>query len=104
MAIAGVSAQTYFNNEVGTINTTATFNKTQTFNPPRSILAIPVLQHITESDDQTVTDAFVSEFVDGGVTHTGHFPGVAAQSCSKIVWTLFTDDAFNNPIRLIFFS
>jgi hypothetical protein len=101
--VEGASAQTYFASEVGTIGTSFTFVKAQTLNPPKSILAYPVLQHISESDDQSVTEAFVSKFTDAGVTKTGHFPGVAAQKCSFIEWSLFCDTSFNNPLRVIFF-
>lgn len=103
MSVSSVFAKLYFTSEVGTINTTGTFNKTQTFNPPVNILALPVLQEIDETDDISVTSAFISEFVDGGVTHTGKFMGIVATKCTKIVWTLFTSDAGNNPARLIFF-
>jgi hypothetical protein len=103
MAVAGVSAQAMFGSEVGTIGTSWTFTKHQTFSPAQNILAIPVLQYISESDDETTTQAYVSSFVDNGVTHSGKFIGAAAQKCSSIDWSLYCDHSFNNPVRLIFF-
>ena len=103
MAIAGVAASPVFNSIVGTIGTSFTFVFPQKFATPQNILALPMLQFINESDDLTITDAFISEFVDNAVKKTGHFVGVAATKCTEITWSLFCDHSFNNPIKLIFF-
>ena len=104
MAVLGVSATSMFANFPGVIGASPqTFSVTQTFSPPKNILALPVLQYVGETDDQSTTWAFVSEFVDGGVKKTGKFLGVAATSCSKIVWSLYCDNSINNPVRLVFF-
>ena len=105
MAVAGVSATPMFSSEVGTIGTSWTFTTypPQKFSPPQNILAMPLLRYISESDDQTVTDAYVSEFVDNGVKKTGHFLGIAATKCTEITWSLYCDHSFNNPTKLVFF-
>jgi hypothetical protein len=103
MAVNGVWSQGCWSNTPGTINTTGTFNKTQTFNPPANLLALPLLQQSVETGGQTEIDSYISEYVDNGVTHTGRFMGVAATKCTKIVWSMYTNDAVNNPARLIFF-
>lgn len=103
MPVNGASGSSMFSNTVGTIGTSFTFTIDQTFNPPKNILALPLLRSINESDDETETTAFVSSFVDGGVTKTGPFMGVAAAACSKITWGLFCDHSFNNPTKLILF-
>jgi hypothetical protein len=56
-----------------------------------------------ESGGEAVTRAYISEFIDGGTKNTGEFMGVAAQSCSRIKWSLYCDHSFNNPTRLILF-
>jgi len=66
-------------------------------------LALPLLRYISETDDETATVAYISEFVDGGTTKSGNFMGVAATACTKIVWSLYCDHSMNNPTRLIFF-
>jgi hypothetical protein len=88
---------------VGTIGTSWTFEKIQTFNSPQNVLAVPLLRYISESDDQTVTEAYVSQFTDNGVSKTGHFMGVAATKCTKITWALYCDHSFNNPTAMILF-
>jgi len=103
MAVAGASASSVFSSLVGTIGTSFTFEKIQTFSSPQNILAVPLLRFISESDDQTVTEAYVSQFTDNGVSKTGHFMGVAAAKCTKITWALHCDHSFNNPTRLILF-
>jgi hypothetical protein len=103
MAIAGVASSAMFSSEVGTIGTSWTFSTTQTFSPPRNILAVPLLRYISESDDQTTTEAYVSEFIDNGVKKTVHFMGVAATKCTSITWSLYCNRSFNNPTKLIFF-
>lgn len=103
MVVAGASAGSVFNSDVGTIGTSWTFEKVQTFNTPQNVLAVPLLRYISESDDETVTEAFVSQFTDNGVSKTGHFMGIAAAKCTKITWALFCDHSFNNPTKLILF-
>ena len=103
MGVAGASASSVFNSDVGTIGTSWTFEKIQTFNTPQNILAVPLLRYISESDDETVTEAYVSQFTDNGVSKTGHFMGVAAAKCTKITWALYCDHSFNNPTRMILF-
>ena len=103
MPVNGAAGSSMFSSTVGTIGTSFTFTTVQTFNPPQNILALPLLRSINESADQTETTAFVSSFVDGGVTKTGPFMGVGAASCSKITWGLFCDHSFNNPTKLILF-
>jgi hypothetical protein len=103
MPVNGAAASSMFSSVVGTIGTSFTFTTSQTFSPPRNILALPLIRSISESADETETTAFVSSFVDGGVTKTGPFMGVAAVACSKITWGLFCDHSFNNPTKLIFF-
>lgn len=105
MPVLGVTANAMFNNYPGVIGGASpkTFSVTQTFNPAKNILALPVLQYVGETDDESTTWTFISEFMDGGVTKTGKFIGVAAQSCSKIVWSLYCANSINNPVRLIFF-
>lgn len=103
MAVVGVGANSYFSSEVGTIGTSHTFLKPQTINPPQNILAIPVLQKISESDDETFTHAFVSKFTNDGVTKTGTFIGASGAKVSFIEWAVTCDHSFNNPVRLVFF-
>jgi hypothetical protein len=103
MPVNGAWAMPYFSSEVGTIGTTYTFTKQQTISPPANILAYPVLQYISESDDQTETTAYVSKYVDGGTTHTGKFAGAAGQKVSSIEWSVYCDHSFNNPLRTIFY-
>lgn len=103
MAVAGASANSVFNTDVGTIGTSWTFEKPQSFTSPQNILAVPLLRYISESDDQTVTEAYVSEFTDNGVSKTGHFMGVAATKCTHITWSLYCDHSLNNPTKLILF-
>jgi hypothetical protein len=103
MSVAGASASSVFNSQVGTIGTSWTFEKIQTFNSPQNILAVPLLRYVSESDDQSATEAYVSQFTDGGVSKTGHFMGVAAAKCTKITWALYCDHSFNNPTAMILF-
>jgi hypothetical protein len=103
MAVAGVWAASMFGNEVGTIGTSYTFTKPQDFTTPQNILALPLLRYNSESDDQTMTDAYISKFIDNNGSHTGHFMGIAATGCTHIDWSLYCDHSFNNPTRLIFF-
>jgi hypothetical protein len=103
MPVNGAWAKPMFSSEVGTIGTTWTFTKQQSFSPPANLLAYPVLQYISESDDETQTIAYVSKFVDDGTSHSGKFVGVAATKCSSIEWSLYCDHSFNNPLRTIFF-
>jgi hypothetical protein len=103
MAIASASATPVFPGLRGTIGTSFTFVQAQTFSTPQNILAFPVLQRNTESADRTSTVAFVSKFVDGGITQTGSFIGVAGPKVTFIEWALTCDHSFNNPVRLILF-
>ena len=103
MAVQGAASQSVFSSQVGTIGTSWTFTAVQTFSTPQNVLAIPLLRYVSESDDQTVTEAYVSQFTDNGVSKTGHFMGVAAQKCTKITWSLYCDHSFNNPTKLILF-
>jgi len=103
MAVAGASAGSVFTSDVGTISTSWTFEKVETFSTPQNILAVPLLRYISESDDQTVTEAYISQFTDNGVSKTGHFMGVAATKCTKITWALYCDQSVNNPTKLILF-
>jgi hypothetical protein len=103
MPVQGAASSSVFNSEVGTIGTSWTFTKVETFSPAKNILAVPLLRYISESDDQTTTEAYVSQFTDNGVSKTGHFMGVAAQKCTKITWSLYCDHSFNNPTKLILF-
>ena len=103
MAIAGVTATTMFDSIRAAIGTSWTFTTIDQWKTPQNILALPILQYISEGDDQTVTEAFVSEFIDNGVKKTGHFIGVAAAKCTKITWSLYCDHSGNNPVKLIFF-
>ena len=103
MAVAGASAGAIFNNEVGTIGTSWTFERVNTFSTPQNVLALPLLRYIWESDDETVTESYVSQFTDNGVSKTGHFMGIAAQKCTRITWALYCDHSFNNPTKLILF-
>lgn len=105
MAVIGAWAKSMFGADVGTIGTTSTFTKLQTFDPPQNVLALPLLRSNVETDDETTTEAYVSEFVDKGGKKSGKFMGLAAESCSSIVWSLYCDHSFNNPTRfIIFFS
>ena len=103
MAVAGASAFSIFSSEVGTIGTSWTFTKVQKFDKPQNLLAVPLLRYISESDDQTVTEAYVSQFTDNGVSKSVHFMGVAAQHCTQITWSLYCDHSFNNPTAIILF-
>jgi hypothetical protein len=103
-AIVGAWAKAYWADPgAGIVNGTASFTNAQDFDPPRNLLAFPVLQHNTETDDQSETVAFVSEFVDGGTTKTGRFHGVAGTAVSRIVWALDCENSANNPLRVILF-
>ncbi|HYU34806.1 MAG TPA: hypothetical protein VEW48_21870 [Thermoanaerobaculia bacterium] len=101
--MAGAAAFSVFSSLVGTIGTSWTFEKIQTFNSPQNLLAVPLLRFISESDDETVTEAYVSQFTDNGVSKTGHFMGVGATKCTKITWALYCDHSFNNPTAMILF-
>ena len=57
MAVAGASAFSVFSSNVGTIGTSSTTTKVQKFDKPQNLLAVPLLRYISESDDQTVTEA-----------------------------------------------
>jgi hypothetical protein len=109
MSVAGAEAKPMFNSPMGTINTENTFftNTPQdppwTFKTPVNILAIPVLQSIGETSDQSSAGVFVQEFVDGGVTKTGPFMGIAAKACTKIVWGMHTKNCFASAACLAFF-
>jgi hypothetical protein len=103
MSVAGASAFSVFTSEVGTIGMSWTFEKIQTFASPQNLLAVPLLRYVAESDDQSVTEAYISQFTDAGVSKTGHFMGVAAMKCTKITWALFCDTSFNNPTAMILF-
>lgn len=104
MPVNGVSSDAIWGwDGVGTINTSHTFLKTQTFSPPRNILAVPMLQKIQETDDETTAQVYVKEFVDNGVTKKGPFMGAAGAKVSKIVWAAYTRDCVVRPIRMIFF-
>ena len=109
MPVAGVEAKPMFNGLRGTIGTESTFltNTPQdppwTFKTPVNILAVPVLQSIAETSDQSAASVFVQEFVDGGVTHTGPFPGIAAKACTKIIWGMHTKNCFASALGLVFF-
>jgi hypothetical protein len=101
--LAATSAKPYWATAMGAVNTSWSFTKVQDFSPPRNLMAFPVLQHNTETDDQSETVAFVSEFVDGGTTKTGPFPSIAGTAVSRIVWGLFAENSANNPLRVILF-
>ncbi len=104
MAVNGLWVASMFGiNGAGTINTTHTFTKVQTFSSPKNIVAIPFLQMIQETDDETTASCYVKEYVDNGVTKKGPFTAVAASKCTKIVWALYTRDCVARPMRLIFF-
>lgn len=104
MAVNGVSSDAIWGwNGVGTINTSHTFVKTQTFSPPRHLLAIPMLQEISETGDETAAQVYVKEFVDNGVTKKGPFMGAAGTKVSKIVWAAYTRNCVVRPVRLVFF-
>jgi hypothetical protein len=103
MSVAGASAVSVFSTQVGTIGTSWTFEKIQTFDNPQNVLAVPLLRYVSESDDKTVTEAYISQFTDQGVSKTGHFMGVAAAKCTKITWALYCDHSFNNPTAIILF-
>lgn len=101
--VVGTSVQPYFSNVVAAINTSASFTKVQNFDPPRRLTAFPVLQRVTETDDQSNTVAFISEFVDGGTTKVGPFTAISGAAVSKIVWGLECADSANNPLRVVLF-
>lgn len=104
MAVVGVLAKHMFpnNDAIGAIGTsmTATWHQTKGLG---NILALPLLRMNWETDDETKTEAYIFEFVDGGVPHGGKFMAVAAQSCTSIKWACDCDHSFNNPTRLIFY-
>ncbi len=80
------------------------FAKVQKFANPQNLLAVPLLRYISDSDDETVTDVYVLQFADKSVSKSGlHFMGVAAQHCTQITWSLYSDHSFNNPIAIILF-
>lgn len=85
------------------INTSSTQTLVQPIKPPRKLLAFPVLQHVLELDDETVTNAFIDSFVDGGVTKTGPFSAISGTAVSQIVWGADMTDSAINPLRVIFF-
>lgn len=101
--LVATSVKPYWTTQAAAINTSWSFAKVQEFDPPRNLVAFPVLQHVTETDDQSQTVAFVQEFVDGGTTKTGPFNSIAGTAVSKIVWGLFAEDSANNPLRVILF-
>jgi len=103
MSVAGAAAFSVFSSEVGTIGTTWTFTKAQKFDKPQNLLAVPLLRYVYESDDETVTEAYISQFTDNAVSKSGHFMGVAAQRCTQITWSLYCDHSFNNPTAIILF-
>jgi hypothetical protein len=106
MAVTGAWAADMFDGEnrgflgggEGTFNTPA-----QTFPQPVNILAIPILQFIGETDDNTSVRCFISEFTDNGVKHQGTFVGVAATKCTEIVWSLYCRNCVARACRLILF-
>ena len=106
MAVVGAWSADMFDGQVrgfsgggeGTFNTPP-----QTFNPPANVLAIPILQYIGETSDQTSVQCFISEFVDNGVKHQGKFMGVAATKCTEIVWSLYCKNCVARSARLILF-
>lgn len=105
MAVVGVWAKDMFDGEPrGTVNTEDTFlTPPQKFNPPANILAVPVLQFVGETGDQSSARAFVHSYVEDGVTHAGPLNGVAAKKCSSITWALYTKNCAASALRLIFF-
>ena len=102
MAIVGVVAKHMFPNVIGAIGLsyTGTWEQTKGLG---NILALPLLRMNWETDDQTFTEAYIAVFVDGGVTKSGKYMGVAAQSCTYIKWACECDHSLNNPTRLIFY-
>lgn len=101
--VVGTSVRPYWSNLPGAINTSYSFTKVQNFDPPRNLVAFPVLQRATETDDQSDVNAFIAEFVDGGTTNSGVFASVRGTSVSKIVWAHQGTDSVNNPLRVILF-
>lgn len=100
---AGTSVRPYFSGLAGAVNTSYSFTNIQNFDPPRNLLAYPVLQRITETDDQSDTVAFVSSFVDGGQNNVGPFTSISGAAVSQIVWAVQGTDSVNNPLRVILF-
>ena len=73
----------------------------QKFDKPSNIMAMPMLQYIGETSDQTAARCFVAEYVDNGVKHTGQFVGIVAAKCTQIVWGLYCKNCFASALRLI---
>ena len=103
IGVVGAWTKPFFSSQVGVIGTTETFKATQTFGTPQNLMALPLLRYVRQSSSSSVTEAYISEYVDGGVTHKGKFMAIVATECTKIVWALYCDRSFNNPTRLILY-
>jgi hypothetical protein len=101
--LVGMSARPYWTGQAGAVNTSYSFVNPEPINPPRNLVAFPVLQDITETEDQAETLAFISEFVDGGTTKTGPFASIAGKAVSQIVWAHAGENSASNPLRVILF-
>jgi hypothetical protein len=89
MAIVGVLV----NALKGTvINTSWTYHLTHTF-APSSIWGQSVLQYIGETDDESSTSTYVSQFKDASGTHNVDFVAVFANNCTSVTYDLFVKDA-----------
>jgi hypothetical protein len=89
MAIVGVLV----NALKGTvINTSWTYHLTHTF-APSSIWGQSVLQYIGETDDESSTSTYVSQFKDASGTHNVNFVAVFADNCTSVTYDLFVKDA-----------
>jgi hypothetical protein len=103
MAVNSVNAFSVFSSEVGTINATWTFVSMQTFNTPRNLQALPLLRYISETNDTSGTEAYISAYWDNGTKIPGHFAAIGASKCTQINWSLYCNDSYNNPTALILF-
>lgn len=101
--LVATSAKPYWIAQAGAVNTSYSFVNPEPINPPRNLVAFPVLQDITETEDQAETLAFISEFVDGGTTKVGPFSSIAGKAVSQIVWAHAGENSASNPLRVILF-
>lgn len=89
MAIVGVLVNA-LNGAV--INTDWNYHLTHTFGPS-SIWGQPALQYVGETDDQTSTNTYVSQFKDASGTHNVNWVAVFANGCTSVTYTLYVKDA-----------
>jgi hypothetical protein len=85
VAITGVLATSLSG---ATINTDWTYSTQHNF-APSSVWGQSTLQYHGETDDESEVETWVSSFVEGGQTKTGHFGGIFSGNCTRITYKLY---------------